>query len=280
MTPVSVPTVPAGDVPDDGARISAVVRLALAPRWWPWHAALLAALVACGWLGWWQLASFEESRQGAGQPRSGPVAPLERVAEPGGRLEPDDVGRRVRAVGTWDLAGQVVVPGREGGTWVVTPLRVGDALLPVVRGAVRSPAAALAPPAGTVTVTGVLQRNETEADAAPGARLGGGRIPYVSTVTLLAVLPYRPADLYDGFLVLRSEAPPDPQAPAAVAAEERSAPAPVGRWRNLAYALQWWLFGLAAVAFWALVLRRAAREAARSSPDAPRAPLVAPRGRT
>ena len=267
-------------MPDDGARTSAVVRLALAPRWWPWHAALLAALVAFGWLGWWQLASFEESRQPAAQPGASPVVPLERVAVPGGRLDPDDVGRRVRAVGTWDLAGQVVVPGREGGTWVVAPLRVGDALLPVVRGAVRSPAAALAPPAGTVTVTGVLQRNETEADASPGARLGGGRIPYVSTVTLLAVLPYRPADLYDGCLVLRSAAPPDPRAPATGAAEERSASAPVGRWRNLAYALQWWLFGLAAVAFWALVLRRAAREAARPSPDGPRAPLVAPRRRT
>lgn len=265
---------------DDGARTSAVVRLALAPRWWPWHAALVAALVACGWLGWWQLASFEESRAGNGSSKSGPVVPLERVAEPGGRLDPGDVGRRVRAVGAWDLAGQVVVPGREGGTWVVTPLRVGDAVLPVVRGAVPSPAAALAPPSETVTVTGVLQRNETEADATPGARLGGGRIPYVSTVTLLAVLPYRPADLYDGFLVLRAETPRDPQAPAAVAAEERSAPAPVGRWRNLAYALQWWLFGLAAVAFWALVLRRAAREAARTSPDAPRAPLAAPRRRT
>ena len=34
----------------------------------------------------------------------------------------------------------------------------------------------------------------------------------------------------------------------------------VGRWRNLAYALNWWLFGVAALFFWGSVVRRAVTE--------------------
>ena len=44
----------------------------------------------------------------------------------------------------------------------------------------------------------------------------------------------------------------------------------VGRWRNLAYALQWWLFAAAAVFFWWPVLRRAALEQREPDPAARR----------
>jgi len=282
------------------------VALALTPRWWPWHVALLAVLVSFGWLGWWQLASFGAG-DATGRSGAGPPASLQRLIEPGGRLDATDVGRRVRAVGSWDGTGQLLVPGRvragQLGAWLVTPLRVGDGVVPVVRGWVASPAAAPAPPAGTVTVAGVLARSETEADATtPVGATEAGEIPYLATVTVLAALPYTGGELYDGFLVLRSQQPPDPAAPTVLrdtdqavgSSTDQPVGGSVGKWRNLAYALQWWVFGVAAAVFWAMVLRRAARDRAEvlarervqiSAPpttlgDPPRAPLPAPRRRT
>lgn len=263
-----------------------VVRVALHPRWWLWHLALGAVLVAFGWLGWWQLASFEAAAPGPTRTRA--VAELDALTSPGGRLGVSDVGRRVRAEGTWEASGQVLVPDRERagrvGSLVVTALRTPTGVLPVVRGWVPATGAAPAPPAGPVTVTGVLQRSESEADAtAPPGTLAEGAIPYVATVTVLDALPYRAGELYDGFVVLRGQQPPDPRAPLSVVPAEQSSDGGggVARWRNLAYGLQWWLFAGAAIVLWASVLRRAAEEPAPPpGGDGPRAPLAAPRRTT
>lgn len=260
-------------------------RSPLHPRWWPWHLALVVVLVSFGWLGWWQLSSFEDSAPA--RPTQAKAADLDAVTSPGGRLDAGDIGRVVVTRGQWQPEGQLLVPDRarrgQQGVLVVTPLRTPAGVLPVVRGWAASAAAAPVPPAGTVTVTGVLQRSETEADAsAVTGTLPPGQVPYVATVTLLSVLPYSPAELYDGFAVLRSQDPAAADAPALVAARETSAPEPVGRWRNLAYALQWWVFAGAAVVFWAMVLRRETRdprESARAG-DEPHAALPAPRRTT
>ena len=259
---------------------SETFRLALAPRWWGWHVLLVVAVGAMGWLGWWQLRSFEESDQSATGVTSA-VTPLDRVTTPGARLRAGDPGRRVTATGTWEAADQVTVPGREragrSGLLVVTPLRTARGVLPVVRGWLPEGAAEPAPPAGRVTVRGVLQRSESEADATTVVP-GEGQVGYVATVTLLAATAYDPDQLYDGFLVLRSTRPAlatDPDAPALVAADRRGDDGAVGRWRNLAYAVQWWLFAAAAVFFWAVVLRRAAQEG-QASPDRPEPPAGPP----
>lgn len=234
-------------------------RSPLHPRWWPWHLALVAVLVSFGAMGWWQLSTFEKSA--AVRPASTRAVPLDRLTTPGGRLDAGDVGRAVTAEGTWDPAGQLLVPDRERagrrGLLVVTPLRTGAGILPVVRGWVRTARVAPAPPPGAVRLGGVLQRSETEADAtAVTGSLPPGQLPYVATVTVLSALPYEPGALYDGYVVLREQQPTDPGAPALVAPRETSAPEGVGRWRNLAYALQWWVFAIAAVVFWAAVLKR------------------------
>ena len=262
------------------------MRLALAPRWWAWHLLLVVALVAMGWLGLWQLRSFED--------RDSEVAPADRVAavddvtSPGGRLRAGDPGRRVTARGSWDGTGQVTVPDRDldgrAGQWVVTPLRTSSGVLPVVRGWVPRDAEVPEPPSGTVTVRGVLQESESSSDASPTTVPSRRQVPYVATVTLLEVLRYDASELYDGYVVLRSTAPADPAAPRTVTASTGPGghPGQVGRWRNLAYALQWWLFAAAAVFFWAAVLRRAVREqqAAAAAPSAPDAALTAPRRTT
>ncbi len=269
-----------------------MIRFALAPRWWAWHLALLAVLASFGWLGWWQLDSFRTTAAAPTSTVRITARGIDDVTSPGGRLGADDVGRRVRATGTWDAQGQLVVPGREQngqtGALVLTPLVTDDGVLPVVRGWVADSSAAPAPPPGVVALTGVLQQSETEpaATVAPGG-LPTGQVAYVATVTLLERLPYDGDQLYDGYVVLRSQDPPDPAGASELSradAIDRAATGGghVARWRNLAYGLQWWLFAIAAVVFWASVLRRSRTEH-HSGPDpeagpagvpAPRSPAV------
>ena len=112
------------------------MRLALAPRWWAWHLLLVVALVAMGWLGLWQLQSYED--RGAESAGTDRVTGIDAVTSPGGRLQAGDPGRRVTARGSWDASRQVTVPDRDldgrAGEWVVTPLRTDAGVLPVVRG--------------------------------------------------------------------------------------------------------------------------------------------------
>lgn len=244
------------------------MRLALAPRWWAWHLLLVVAVGAMGWLGWWQLSSFEDRGSDAAASPARAVD-VDEVTSPGGRLRPGDPGRLVTARGTWDGEHQLTVPGRElddrPGRWLVTPLRTGTGVLPVVRGWLPAGGAPPPVPPGEVTVRGVLQESETGSDETLTSVPGKGQVPYVATVTLLAALPYDAGELYDGYLAMRSTRPVDPAARAALRVVPASDdpgghPSQVGRWRNLAYALQWWVFAGAAVFFWAAVLRRAVRE--------------------
>jgi surfeit locus 1 family protein len=98
---------------------------------------------------------------------------------------------------------------------------------------------------------------------------------------VLDALGYPPGEVYDGFLALRSEAPGPAVAPVPVEAQAAGTDG-VGRWRNLAYALQWWVFAAAAVFFWWTVLRRAALEQRERdpAPDEGPPPLVVPRRTT
>lgn len=262
-----------------------------APRWWVGHVAVAVVVVAFGWLGWWQVQSFAASADAPPPPRAAAVA-LDTLTAPGGRVAPGDVGRRVTVEGEWDVAGQLLVPRREVagrvGSLVVTPLRTDRGVVPVVRGWVPGEDAPPPPAAGRVGVTGVLQQSETEAEAAvPPGRAGEGRVAYVATVTLLERLAYGSEQLYDGYVALRSQQPPDTARLVPVPVRQPVATGDeVGRWRNLGYGLQWWVFGAAALFFWGSVLRRAGREA-RTQSSGPgsgasegRQRLASPRGTT
>lgn len=285
-----------------------MTRFLLQPRWLAWHLLLVAVLVSFTWLGRWQLHAFERPRAA---PRSdvAPV-PLDRLTTPAGRLAAADEGRRVEVVGTYDASGTRLVPGRTApgssgrtGFWVVTPLRTASGVLPVVRGWVptRGSAAVIAPTA-TATLQGRVEPSEDGPEGSVASAVDRrSELPYVATVTVLDALPYAPGELYDGYLALRTEttaastptAAATPTAvPVPVAAEGPRAPQQggVARWRNLAYALQWWLFALAAVGFWWSVLRRAVREERLPPPGQPTSqpqprgeglpPLAAPPRRT
>lgn len=246
--------------------VGPVTRFVLQPRWLAWHLLLVVVLVSFGWLGRWQLGAFEHKRDAGSAPRT--TVALDRLSSPGGRLAADDVGRRVRTDGRYEQGRTVLVPGRTAagevgsGFLVVAFLRTAKGVLPVVRGWVPSASApAVQVPSDPVRVTGLLQHSED--GPPPGTApvvsdVTAGQLPYVATVTVLDATRYRPGELYDGYLALRAESPATRPAP--VAAQAREQGGGVGRWRNLAYALQWWLFAGAAVFFWWAVLRRAVQE--------------------
>lgn len=258
----------------------AVSRFLLQPRWLGWHVALVVVLVSFTLLGRWQLHVYEAADRGQQRTAARAPVPLTQVTRAGARLTGTAVGTRVTAAGTYDGAHQVLVPGRRlsgrTGYLVVTPLRTATGVEPVLRGWVsspRSPAARV--PTGPVTVTGVLQLSESEQDSAvdPLAPLPQGQLPYVATVRLLGVLPYPEPQLYDGYLTLATQSPVTAPAPQPV--PPRRMDAGIGRWRNLAYAVQWWLFAGAAVFFWWSVIRRSSRdEAERTAAEREQAPTA------
>ncbi|WP_449061056.1 SURF1 family protein [Planomonospora algeriensis] len=169
------------------------------------------------------------------------------------------IGRQVMAEGTFDASRQLLVAQRDEGLWVLTPLDLGDGtVIPVVRG--RVPAAgdpATAVPQGKVTVTGRLQASEpTDSVQRRTRQLPQGQVLTVSSAELVNL--WRGVRLRDGFVIATAQSPAPP-----VAAEPVHAPAPtqegVLTWRNLAYAAQWWIFGLFAVFMWWHFVRDALR---------------------
>ncbi|MEU4404730.1 SURF1 family protein [Streptosporangium sp. NPDC023963] len=236
------------------------------------HLLAVGALVVCGLLGRWQLGVFEES----GRPQSlldpAPVA-VATLTAPGEHLTADKVSRRVTAEGTFDASKQLLVAERDGGLWLLAPLDLGDGTsIPVVRGwvATAGDPAVTAPSGGRVTVTGRLQPSEaTDSVQRRVRQLPPGQVLTVSSAELINV--WRGTRLRDGFLVAATQSPA-PQ----VAARPVSVPPPTERggltWRNLAYAAQWWIFGLFAVFMWWHFVRDALRGRTRErDSDAPSA---------
>lgn len=212
------------------------------------HVLAVVATVFCIVMGLWQLGVYD-SRQAHERADRQEVP---RVALTGlwGPDEPFSARlnlRPVTAAGRFAPdADQFWVTGREQagrtGAWLVAPLLTdgGGALL-VVRGWAPEPGDAPALPTGEVSVDAVLQPGEGQgAPWDPDRRLiGSVRIPALSNE-----LPY---DLYSGFAIST-----DTQLAAGLA--PANLPDPAVSWtvglRNLAYALQWWVFGLFALFMW------------------------------
>ena len=156
--------------------------------------------------------------------------------------------RPVRIDGSFAPADQQVwVTGKRQdgptGAWLLAPFLVGggdDALL-VVRGWSPSVTALPGVPSGSVSIEAVLLPGEGSGEPYdPATRtIGSVRVP-----ALTNELPY---DLYSGFAI-------GTDAAAAGGLELATPPSSDVAWtvglRNLAYALQWWVFGAFAVFMW------------------------------
>ncbi|WP_327044099.1 SURF1 family protein [Microbispora sp. NBC_01189] len=236
-----------------------MLRTLLSPRLVALHLLVIGVLVSFTFLGRWQLGVFESSGAPRRAPDPAPVA-VAQLTQVGRYVAVDAVGRRVTATGAYDAAGQLLVadrvadvaaPGgraaRGDGFWLLTPLRLADGtVVPVVRGWVRSPGdPATAVPEGPVTVSGRLRPAEQTDDVQRTGLLPRGQVATVSTAELINMWP--DARVRDGFVVAAAQEPPSHATPVAV-----PAPAIGGglTWRNLAYALQWWVFALFAVYMW------------------------------
>lgn len=201
---------------------------------------LVAVLLAGGMvlLGRWQLQVYQE--QGArisAQRAAAPPVPL-REAAPAGTAVTTGFGRAVTFTGRYEPTLQLLVPvaDRPGQFRVLTALRQNDgSLVPVVRGVVGRPEAP-APPVEPVSQTGVLLPSEE----APGQTSAPGQI---GSVRVPALAQQWSGPLVGGFVTL---APPEAQAQGLTPAPLELPDAP-GRFRNAAYAVQWWLFAAFAV---------------------------------
>ncbi len=269
------------------------------PRWFAIHAGTAAAITAFVLLGLWQLGQFQRPATAPSIDPGAAVALTEvsSAGRPGdagagdagaGDAEAGDsgaVGRLVTVRGTYDGKRQVLVADRRlqgrAGLVVLTPLRTADGSAVIVdRGWVPAAGvAATAVPAGPVTVTGRLTRSETDADTGvpPLADPPPGRAHRINSAELSRELPYA---VHGGYLSLLDQQPPSAAAPEVASAGEGGG----GRWYNAGYAMQWFLFAVAAAGFWARLVitelreRRGLDVAAASRAAASRAALPRPPG--
>lgn len=238
----------------------------LGPRWLGLHLLTVVVVVAFVLLGLWQLGRFEDSSTRARARAAAHPTPLAQVTRPEQGLTGGAAGRAVTASGTYDPA-QLLVPGRSldgrTGLLVVAGLRTSTGgLVPVLRGWVAA-LPAPAPPGGPVSVRGVLEPSETDADATvdPATPLPAGQVPYVGSDVLAPALGAPDgAGLYDGYVALLEESPPPAEPIRHVGASPRASD--LGRWRNAGYAAQWWLFAAAVLWLWGRGVRDAVREPA------------------
>ena len=230
-------------MPDDPA-LSA--RHALAPRYWPGHLLVLAAVVTCVLLGRWQLDVWHDHRNddASSVTHEDPV-PLDEVLGPDAAFPSSGVGRPVTVAGRWDPEHTAYVADRERdgrtGVWVVTPVLTSSGSgIPVVRGWAPNAGAAGPSPRGRVELRGLLQPSEDT--GAPDSNTHDDVIPEMSITDLLPRAPY---DLYGGYVIAEHSTGLAPVSPGHLPGADATSGL-----RNLLYAFQWWVFGAFAVFMW------------------------------
>ena len=256
-----------------------MLRNAFRPRWLALLVLVLLAATGMSLLGQWQLdrarqQSAQAQRRAESAAAKRPAVPIESLFRARQSFPGAAAGRSVTLSGRWDGDRQLLVPDREQdgriGFWLLTPMVLADgSAVPVVRGWVaRSDDPAAAPPsaqasaspsapAGPATsaqvrVTGALHPADPPSERTPGQGSGlpSGQLGSVSVVDLLDLWPY---PLYTGYVIEAAQ-----QAPATVPAPvpaQLPPPDPGLAWRNLSYALQWWLFAAFGLFFWYRLVR-------------------------
>jgi len=254
------------------ARATLMSRFARQPRWILGHVLVAVAVVVMVSLGSWQLRRLDERRADnelvearTRQPPAPLTALLDEDKVPG---ELDEIEfRRATATGTFDADHEVLVGYRSSrglpGFYVVTPLVLdGGRTVLVNRGFVplamadRWPVADAAPPAGEVTVVGLVR------DSSDGANLpepptasssaAQSKTPRTDKVDVDAIATVLPAGRRDQLLPVQLEL----QEPVPPAFPDPLPPIDLGEGPHVSYAVQWFAFSAVAVGGWALLLRR------------------------
>ncbi|KGN37358.1 SURF1 family protein [Knoellia subterranea] len=234
-----------------------MLRTARKPRNLALLAVAVLIVIAFVQLGRWQLGVAEDKalQESLEKARTQQPVAIETVLTPHTDFPNPKSTLPVSATGEFG-SDQVVVAGRRldgrTGFWLVAPFTVEatGATLPVLRGWLPSPDDLPPVPSGTVTVTGGLAPPESPyaGESPPEGQLGS-----IDTSVLVARWP---GELYNAFVFQQTEEPAP--AAAALGSLER-VPTPSGdtgfKWRNAAYALQWWVFALFALYMWWRIVR-------------------------
>lgn len=194
-------------------------------------------------MGLWQLGVYDSKHVDTASSRvqAKPVS-LTSVWGPDDPFDDRLLGKPVAVRGTFSGKQFLIQRGRHR-RWVVAPLRVAGthSLLLVVRGWTTASRPSL--PTGSVAFRAVLQPGESSTD--PSESDGAHGVYSALSIPQLANVV--DGDLYSGYAVTA-----DARVTAGLTPVEPASPEvswTVGL-RNLAYALQWWIFGLFAVFMW------------------------------
>jgi cytochrome oxidase assembly protein ShyY1 len=255
-----------------------VLRTALKPRWLGLFALLLVIIVACTQLGLWQLHVAQDKglRYALQKAHEARPALIDTVVRPHAAFPNPQSNRAVTAIGTYAASDQFLVgPRRLGGKtgfWVVTPLDVTEtgARLAVVRGFVTETTTPIEPPAGAVSVDGSLAPGEAPGTAPTG--VPPWPKPARGSIDFSLLVNEWPGELYNAFVFAQGEKTAAGVGIPAPAGLERVPPPEVTgglKWRNAAYALQWWIFGGFAAFMWFRMVREDAQRdpAAEGDPE-------------
>ena len=195
------------------------------------HALAVVAVGLCVGMGLWQLGVYE-GRQGDAQDGArDQVVPLADVWGPGEAFTSDLEHKRVSIAGRF-ADDDLRVTRDDGSTWLVTPFVIGDHALLVVRGEGKR-----APASDATELEVVLEPSESGGRALDSERTTDA----ISVPALINELPHR---LYGGYGIALTDTglplvdPPEPDVSWTIGL------------RNLAYALQWWVFGAFALFMW------------------------------
>lgn len=243
----------------------------LQPRWLGFHALAVLAASCCFIFGYWQFERAQEPSRGEiANPVDDPdsATELRSVLEPGAYMPESKANTAVTAAGEYDTGAELLVPalspaGDEEGYNVVAPLVTDEGTAVAVhRGWVDGDAAdtpeELAPlPEGEVTVTGWVQPPQKSEEGFIPMDLPEGQAGRIAPSLLLDDWPYQ---LYEGYILLAGQDPPDDGDEAGVQPQPVPPPDPPEEiewnWRSLSYAAQWVVFGGAVLVFWIVLMRR------------------------
>ena len=240
-----------------------MLRTALKPRWLGLFAVLVLIIVAFTQLGLWQLHVAQDKGLADTLRKAHEARPalLDTVVKPHQPFQNAQSGRAVTAIGRYAPQDQLLVGPRRlagrTGWWVVTPLDVTDtgARLAVVRGFLTDPSTVPPAPAGEVAVDGSLAPGESPAD--PPTGLPAGSPSALGAIDLSILVNRWSTPIYNAFVFAQSEKTATGAGVAAPGVERVPPPAVTGglKWRNAAYALQWWIFAAFAAFMWFRMVR-------------------------
>lgn len=249
-------------------------RFALSPRWIAFHALvwllLIPAFIA---LGYWQRTLWKDRADSQGlvyAKMDAKPAALDTVDPVGHFVAQDQQWIAVTATGRYDTAHQFAVRNRSqnenAGWYVVTPLVLSDGTAVLVNQGWIATSNSTTPstamprlppvPSGTVTVTGLLQPDETTANTRitdDTAKLPTGEIALITKTDLQSRVP---ESLHDGSIQLSGSKPANTATGAAL-------PIPGPSYDNtmyIAYMIQWWVFAVIMPIVWLKLVYREAQE--------------------